>query len=54
MITILSKIPKNLIELNISDNNLSSQAFILLADSILTNINYKLQRLILENCNIND
>ena len=48
-------IPKTLRELDLSNNpNLTIEAFKMLSEKILENSSYKLERLILEGCKIND
>lgn len=55
LIKILLKVPKTLKELNLSNNpNLSIEAFKTLGESILENSQYKLEKLIIEGCHLND
>eukprot|EP00347_Sterkiella_histriomuscorum_P006983 403350697 len=55
VIKILQQIPKHLIELNLSNNpGMHQEAYRILAEEILSNDEYRLQRLILEGNKIND
>lgn len=55
LIKIILKVPYTLRELNISNNpNLNIEAFKTLGETLLENHKYKLEKLILEGCHIND
>jgi hypothetical protein len=48
-------LPKSIRELDLSNNpNIHNEAYKIISDNILENIHYKLERLILEGCKIND